>query len=414
MTTFIALERWESSEQGRVCFANAKLIESEGVAGVAQAHSAALCNSQMCGGAMSAYITALEDAGCADWGAYRLKRVQYDLICYKADDTSHGTVKVKHTFCSGVFNTNKYRRTVRDVAKSTLPESTLESELLNMCTPCFQQYLQIMNRFSPVDLHTSGLYAAEKMCVDDVVGAERQFCYPRYRNRRRDTSTLGHNAKARELCAVDMGNCARKMLIRDSVSSTDNHTISDIDYMCLRRISKEYADDEASDAMLCADQMQAHVGGYGANRIFSGNPYQAPAACNALVAENATCTWGCQRTYTPERDAFGCCYNTIKEYYELLEHEDVSNVFRSSDLVGAECNRPADSSCDILNEGEGVEATMIVDVPVSYLRDSSVEITGALMQDMERAVGRSAAGLLIRGYRYHSVTSTAVDFVSLP
>lgn len=195
---------------------------------------------------------------------------------------------------------------------------------------------------------------------------------------------------------------------------TNNHTTSDIDYMCLRRISKAYAagDDTSDDPMLCADQMQAHVGGYGADRIFSGEPYNAPSACSTLMAENDTCTWGCQRTYTPERDAFGCCYETIKEYYELLDHEDVASVFRSSDLVGEECNRPPDQKCDILNVEEGVEATLIVDVPVSYLRETSAEITDALMQDMERAVGRSAAGLVIRGYRYHSLTSTAVDFVS--
>jgi hypothetical protein len=324
-------------------------------------------------------------------------------------------------FCSGVFNMNKYRSTLQRVAEvheGASDDSVLvahEAELSSMCGPCISNYIRIMNRYSTFDLVESGIEGMEKMCVQGTIDEQQEFCYPRYRSRRRATKDDGQNKKAQTLCADDMGNCAQNMLIRDAAQEDENHTaVRELDYMCLRRISSKYTEETAGKAMLCADQMAAHVGGYGADKTFTGEEYQAPSpSCDLLENVNDTCTWGCQRTYTPERDNFGCCYQTIRDFYELLEHENVDSVFRSSDLVGDECNRPPDPTCDVLNFDAGVRGTMVVDTPVSYLRDqdASSEITQALIKDIERAIGRRAAGITIRGYRYFSASATTVDFV---
>jgi hypothetical protein len=309
---------------------------------------------------------------------------------------------------------NKFRSAIQEVADGTEDDGTLESALGSMCGPCFASYIRIMNRHSVFDMEESGIEGMEKMCLQDSIDGLQEFCYPRYRTGRRDTDNLGQNAKARTLCADRMGNCAKKILIRDAARENENHSsVTEIDYMCLRRISATYEKTTDGKAMLCADQMAAHVGGYGADLTFVGDKYEAPASCASLAMANDTCTWGCQRTYTPERDAFGCCYQTIRDYYEMLEHEDVDSVFRSSDLVGTECNRPPDPKCDVLNEDAGVRGTIIVDTPVSYLRDepATSDITQALIKDIERAIGIRADGITIRGYRYYSASATTVDFV---
>jgi hypothetical protein len=125
MTLFRSLERWEASVSGRVCLANAKDIRTDSVPAHAQAHSQALCSSDACGGAMSAYLQHLEMEGCENWRAYRMKRTQYDLTCYTASDA----VGDKEQYCSSIFNIDKFRQTARNVSKAAGDEATYDAAL---------------------------------------------------------------------------------------------------------------------------------------------------------------------------------------------------------------------------------------------------------------------------------------------
>jgi hypothetical protein len=243
----------------------------------------------------------------------------------------------------------------------------------------------------------------EKMCTTD----ESKFCYVRFRQRFRATAESGLNERARELCSMDlMANCARKLLIKDP-NADQEQTDTDIKYMCLRRISRDDAD---SSTALCAEVMSGHVGGYDSTRNFVGDMYDAPSTCSGLQAANDTCTWGCQRAFTPERDSFGCCYKSVKEYFTILGYSDVDTIFGASDLVGSECNRPSRAVCDVIDLPSRLHATLPVDVHIDFLRKNKNVVEVALMLDLKRAVGIDEDGVTIRGYRYASPTSSTVDF----
>ena len=257
----------------------------------------------------------------------------------------------------------------------------------------------MLNRFAPGEPQTMGLRKMEKMCMQD----NGRFCYSRYRKRERATIELGRNAKDAMLCKDStMGHCALKMDMRDTPARVE------ADYMCLRRIAKGTT---SANQPLCAELMKPIVGGYDFQGVYLGARYSAPAACSNLKAIDQECTWGCQKAYTPERESFGCCYDTTKTYYSLTKHEAVDLIFNRSDLIGLECNRPSDESCELVNLKGGVRATINVDVPVGFLRRNQTGTYAALITDIERAVGQTRKGLQIRGFRYQSSVSSAVDFI---
>ena len=59
----------------------------------------------------------------------------------------------------------------------------------------------------------------------------------------------------------------------------------------------------------------------------------------------------------------------------------------------------------------GAHAAIRVDVPVNFLRANTTGTHAAIMDDIIRAVGQTAKGIQIRGFRYQSTTSSAVDFI---
>lgn len=271
-----------------------------------------------------------------------------------------------------------------------------------LCTPCFYEYVRSLNRFTTGNPVAMGLRLMEKLCLKD----NDRYCYARYRWREQATSQLGRNAKDIMLCdEASMGQCALKMEVRDTPGRS-----AVADYMCMRRITTSTT---SASQPLCADLMKPLVGGYDVGRSYVGSMYSAPSSCAKLQNTDQDCSWGCQKAYTPERNSFGCCYETTKAYYAGTSHADVGVVFNRSDLVGLGCNRPADPACAVVNKADahGARATIKVDVPVNFLRANSTGTHAAIMDDIIRAVGQTVKGVQIRGFRYQSQTSSAVDFI---
>lgn len=375
---FRRLERWESSSQGQACLANARAVQLSENNDETQAQSRAICDSSACGGVMSQFMNLLEDNECQTWDAYKMKREEYDLICFQSHNSS---------FCNPEFSMQKFLATLRAVTAGEDTEESYDNQLADMCGSCFNEFMRIRHRFAVEDINEV-LSTMDKVCVRDF--AKDIYCYPRYRSRIAQYTQDGRNTLSRSICNQDeMGSCATIMALRDHPDgnlSTAETTA--VDTMCLMRISE--TDPGASQDALCEVVMADIVGNFAEDKTFVGATYDTPSECDSLVKVNDTCTWGCQNAYTPVRDTFGCCYTTTRNLYKWLDFVNVDNVFLRTDLVGSECNRPPRESCDVLNVGEGVTTSFVVEVPHGFLT-SGDDVTIALLKDAARAIGRTSS-----------------------
>lgn len=397
--TFRDMESFEDSSSSQLCTSVLEEASSEVRPLVAQAQSNAFCHGP-CGVNVSTFLNKLEDLGCVQWNAYRQMKLKYDLACHTVDGT----------FCASVFNEDKFRGEIRDVLAADPPVNTSDVDkqeaFLNvMCTPCFQEHIRLSNRYSIIG--NDRLHILEKICVKD----DFRFCYPRYRLRQRHRNSQTLIDYASEICDLDyMGQCAGKMQIREmldlikknrSQREIDNLRIN-VDTMCVK-----YPSDETGGSdRLCVDAMSKIVGGYYDNRSFIGDEYSGPSTCST-ISLNSTCSWACQRDYEFDRDSFGCCYNTFKQYLADLEFSN--SIFSRSDLIGSECNRESMDECVVFDEKTKAVATIIFEVPFWFLQNNETVKT-LVLNDVMRTTGYTSSAVSIKGYRYRSRTTTFVDF----
>ena len=131
--------------------------------------------------------------------------------------------------------------------------------------------------------------------------------------------------------------CASKLQTREMIrlqhTSPDSTRITElknsIDTMCLVQPAAAVG----GSPTLCADVMQSIVGGYNySDKTYHGTTYQGPGQCAAVVNGTA-CNWLCQKEFTTERNSFGCCYYSMKAYFEKQNFTDLIGVYSRSDVL---------------------------------------------------------------------------------
>eukprot|EP00041_Stephanoeca_diplocostata_P024697 m.632656 g.632656 ORF g.632656 m.632656 type:complete len:572 (+) comp22578_c0_seq1:319-2034(+) len=404
------LLRFEASATGNRCLQLLQTVSTELRENVASAILDGFCNSH-CGANVSLYLELLMDAKCTDWRAVRTTKLRYDLTCHA----------VQGTRCAAVFTLDRFRDTLRAAINppSGSSVSQIERNLSLFCSPCFHDHLRLLNQYDVADKQDL-LITWERLCVKD----SSLFCNPRYNDVVATTGDAGVNVRARAHCNVSaMRRCSARSQIRDvlalepSADSTATQTEiaslqTEIETQCLEQPGVLTS---RGEPQLCADVMEPLLRlstACAADDTNCERFTEMETAC-ATVGENSTCPWGCQRRYGPERDRFGCCYRAVHGQLQSLQRTDLLENFSRTLTIAAECNRPADAACTILDYTGGVGASLPVQVPVEFLKKNTTTIFEAVSRDVRRAVGQTSAGVYVTDYRFVTLTTSTVGVVLL-
>lgn len=396
--TFRDMVNYERSSVGQTCSGFRADADAEPNAALGQAKSQAFCHGA-CGVNASRYLKVMEDDGCVQWDAYRNAKLTYDTACGVASSDR---------YCANEFNLDKFRADIDSVLANAGPVTARESMLADICTPCFQEHIRMVNRYST--LNPDRLLVLEKICVRDG----DRFCYPRFNERDAATTTSSVNARAQSLCDVDyMGRCASKLQTREMIrlqhTSPDSTRITElknsIDTMCLVQPAAAVG----GSPTLCADVMQSIVGGYNySDKTYHGTTYQGPGQCAAVVNGTA-CNWLCQKEFTTERNSFGCCYYSMKAYFEKQNFTDLIGVYSRSDVLANECNRPPEPQCTEFEQGSEGSASITLEVPLRFIEANETRARKLVLADIMRATGLTTSALTVKGFRYVSQTTSGAD-----
>lgn len=389
---------YERSSAGEICAGFREDAEAEVNAALGQAKSQAFCHSA-CGVNVSRYLKKMENDGCVQWDAYRNAKLTYDTACGVASSDR---------YCANEFNLDKFRADIDTVLTNSGTVSERESILAEICTPCFQEHIRMINRYTT--LNPDRLLVLEKICVRDG----DRFCYPRFNERDAATTDASVNDRAQSLCDVDyMGRCAAKLQMREMIwlQVTNPHSTritelqNNIDTMCLVQPAAVVG----GAPTLCADVMQSIVGGYNySDKTYHGTTYQGPTQCTSVL-NGSECSWLCQKEFTTERNRFGCCYHSMKAYFEKQNFTDLIGVYTRSDVLADECNRAPEPQCTEFEQGSEGSAIITLEVPLRFIEANETRARKLVLADVMRATGLTTSALTVKGFRYLSQTTTAVD-----
>eukprot|EP00038_Savillea_parva_P025288 m.47037 g.47037 ORF g.47037 m.47037 type:complete len:603 (-) comp6836_c1_seq1:75-1883(-) len=384
---------------------------------VAQAENQVWCQG-VCGTNLSNHLVALKAAGCSTWPAYRARKARYDPICAVINpqdpSQSSSSLSSNQLYCGAVFSENRFRSTIRSVRGTSGTVAQDEAELATMCTPCFYEYVRLTYRHATSTnntLHARRLSDLESLCVRD----SDRFCYPRVNDRVRASISAGVVGRAAALCDdVFLGRCAARIGSRHALSAA---TAADaaiaaatVETLCA------VSDPHGTTSRRCLDVMAPVIGGYEATAAVSSQyntsrqaRYSGPSdgKCDGVRSTLFTCTHGCQTSLTVDRDQFGCCQSSVQSALSRMGFDGVDVTFAHLGMLQASCNRPSSPPCTGIG-AVSKEAILIVPVPVEALRlAGAIE---ALVDDLQRAVGTTRAGITLRHVRRRDLLTSMVVF----
>jgi len=150
---------------------------------------------------------------------------------------------------------------------------------------------------------------------------------------------------------------------------------------------------DPADQVLCTEKMDDIIAGFTSVGTYAGAKYRGTPACRDMKA-NDLCLWGCQRRFTVERDAYGCCYEVTRAYLNALQLTDAAAAFSHQDLVAEECGRPIDDRCALFG-GPNATATIDVSFPIPHSfidrAENKAELEANALADLQRQLGRPDA-----------------------